>query len=143
MEGKILAIDYGKKRVGVATGDLSMKMAFPRVVIENKGLDFLIREIGIICEELNPKIVLVGWPMNMSVEMMDNKMMREVRIFFDHMLIHLSPLNVEVRLVDERLSTFEAEDLLRSSKISSRDLKKNSDAVAAQIILQRYFDEMP
>ncbi len=140
MEGKILAIDYGEKRVGVATGDLALRMAFPKAVIENKNSDYLLSQVCDLCREVAPKVVIVGWPMNMEDGMDDNKMMLGVKKFFDRLVVALASDSIEFRLIDERLSSFEAEDLLRNSNISSRDFKKGSDAVAAQLILQRYFD---
>lgn len=142
MEGKILAIDYGRKRVGIATGDLSVKIAFPRVVIQNKNLDFLLCSIVDLCHEVDAKTVIVGWPLNMNPGEVDNNMMKEVKIFFNKLVVLLKPEGRQVLLIDERLSSFEAESLLRNSDISSRDSRKQSDAVAAQIILQRFFDSL-
>lgn len=135
-----MALDYGKHRVGVAVGDFSVKMAFPRCVIENKNRKFLINSIFSICAELNPVIVLVGLPMNMEENLEDNKMMVEVKKFAGD-LKKVLPRQVEIKLWDERLSSFEAESLIRSSDISSKEAKSFADSVAAQVILNRFFEE--
>lgn len=124
--GKILAIDYGSKRIGLASGDLEHKIAFPRDVLENKGNVFE-RIVG-LCNELQVVLVVVGWPLSMKEEQQKNPILKGVRSFVND----LGRSGFRVELVDERLSSFEA---------AGKKLEKGPlDAHAAQIILQRYFD---
>lgn len=136
-----MALDYGKKRVGVATGDLALRMAFPKDVIENKNRAFLLSEIIKLCDEVKPVLVLLGLPLNMDDKLLENKMLVEVKKFQVDLERLLKSKDIDLKLFDERLTSFEAEKLLSESGISSRDFRSSSDAVAAQLILQRYFDE--
>ncbi len=136
---KVLSLDYGKKRVGVASGDTEFGIAFPRMVIENKGLSGLIEKIKDICDELGVSKIVVGLPLNMDREEKDNEMVVEVRYFVKELREGL--VEVEVEFFDERLSSFEANKLLDDVKKHSRKLSLGKDAYAAQIILQRFFDK--
>lgn len=140
MEGKVLALDYGKSRVGVAVGDFSVKMAFPKCVILNKSRIFLLDALSKLVTEVNPVVIVIGLPFHMEAEHRSNAMVSEIEKFVDD-LTKILPQEIAVKLLDERLSTFEAEDLIRNSNISSREAKSFSDAVAAQIILNRFFEE--
>lgn len=139
-KGKVLGIDYGKKRVGIASGDLEIGMAFPREVIENKGLEYLIESIRVICDEYLVVKIIVGLPLNMDREEEDNEMVQEVRYFVKELRNVLS--EIDVQFFDERLSSFEAKDLLDDANAKSGKEKLGKDAYAAQVILQRYFDKM-
>lgn len=136
---KVLSLDYGKKRVGVASGDTEFGIAFPRMVIENKGLSGLIEKIKDICDELGVSKIVVGLPLNMDREEEDNEMVVEVRYFVKELREVL--VEVEVEFFDERLSSFEANKLLDDVKKHSGKLSLGKDAYAAQIILQRFFDK--
>jgi putative holliday junction resolvase len=128
--GKVLALDYGSKNIGVATGDFQFKMAFPRDVIANKGLESVLEALLSICNELNVELVVLGLPLNMKAEHKENKIEKDVRALKSA----LEEVGVKVELVDERLSSFEAKQLTGK--------KRDVDAEAAQIILQRYFDNL-
>lgn len=138
--GKVLALDYGKKRVGVASGDAGFSIAFPRAVIENKGVDKLVVEIRELCAELEVNTVVVGLPLNMDRENEDNEMVQEVRYFVKELRNVLGDINVE--FFDERLSSFEANALLDDAREKAGKEKLGKDAYAAQVILQRFFDKI-
>lgn len=123
-----MALDYGTKRIGLASGDLEVKIAFPRGVIENKGIDFVIERVLALSEELDVKNIIIGLPLSMKEEQKPNKILSEI----DNLSELLSKNGLKVFLVDERLSSFEASNLTGQ--------KFKIDAHAAQIILQRYFD---
>jgi putative Holliday junction resolvase len=137
MKGKVLAIDYGSKRVGIATGDAEFGIAFPRGVLENKGVPILIAEIKKLCDELEVDLVVVGLPLNMEREHEINKITNDVRYFVKELREALE--GIEVELFDERLSTFEGKELMEDIKKRSAKAKLGRDAYAAQIILQRFF----
>lgn len=127
-KGKVLALDYGTKRIGLASGDLEHKIAFPRDIISNKG-DAL-KRIFDLCKELDIVLVVVGWPLQMQEERSVNPIMPELKRFVER----LEKMGLKIQLLDERLSSFEAKELTGESR--------NVDAHAAQIILQRYFDAL-
>lgn len=132
-KGKVLGVDYGTRRVGVASGDLEIGIAFPRTVLENRGIDFVVARLAEICVELEVKVVVVGLPLNMKIEHGENKIMGELRKFVEK--IKKSLKNIEVVLFDERLSTFEAGELMDKYQLTGPD-----DLYAAQIVLQRFFE---
>ena len=111
---KVLALDYGTKRVGVASGEADFRIAFPRAVIENKGVEGLVEEINRLCEELEVDTIVVGLPLNMDEEHEENEMMQEVRHFVKELRERVGDIDVE--LFDERLSTFEGKDLMRDAE---------------------------
>ncbi len=130
---KVLAIDYGRKRIGIATGDLDVKIAFPRDIIQNKKDVF--EQILLLVNELDVNLVVVGLPLNMEEGHKENPIMKDVLKLVEK----LKKESLEVELVDERLSSFEAKDLTKTSKPG---YNMHLDAHAAQIILQRYFDNL-
>lgn len=134
-KGKVLAIDYGKKRIGVASGDIEMGIAFPRVVIQNKSLPYVLGEISKMCKDLDVKMMVIGLPLSMQEDQRENRIMKDVKTFVDTLTATFK--DVEIALFDERLSSFEAEQLMSEYKIEGPD-----DLYAAQIILQRFFNKM-
>ena len=132
-KGKVLAIDYGTKRVGIATGDLELKMAFPRTILNNQGN--LFKDILDLVHELDVKLIIVGLPLNMKDTHAENPIMKDVLKLVDD----IKSEGIKVETIDERLSSFEAKDLSVPTKKNTR---YRLDAHAAQIILQRYFDNL-
>ena len=138
-KGKVLALDYGKKRIGVASGDFELKIAFPREIIENREINYVVSKLSALCEELGVGIVIVGLPLNMEDGQKENAIMADVKIFVDTFRKVVGD-KIEVLLFDERLSSFEAKALAMASSKPVRGKKILVDAHAAQIILQRFFD---
>jgi putative Holliday junction resolvase len=139
-KGKVLALDYGKKRVGLATGDFEFGIAFPREVILNNGISDLIEKIVSFCDEFQVSLIVVGLPLNMDFEEIENDMVTEVRYFVSELRKQLND-DIEVRFLDERLSSFEAKELMNDAKSIGDKKSFGKDAYAAQIILQRFFDK--
>jgi len=137
--GKFLALDYGKKRIGVATGEADFGMAFPRSVIKNISFELVIDELKDLCEELDVGCIVVGLPLNMDHEDEENEITKEVKKFTDKLQKAVG--EIEVVLFDERLSTFEAKELMRRSAGDGDKKLLGKDAYSAQIILQRFFDK--
>lgn len=140
-KGKAVCIDYGRKRIGVATGSLEMKMAFPKEVFENKGIEKVVLRVIELVSESGANLLVLGYPLSME-EGQKNLMMKEVEKV-EEALKNALPKEVEVVLFDERLSSFEAQDVfkdLREKGIVNRGTA--DDSYAAQITLQRYFDSM-
>lgn len=135
---KVLALDYGSKRCGVATGDFDFGIAFPRAVIENKGDEYLFTELKKVIDEYGISTVVIGLPLRMEADRPDNPIMEGVKRFYDFAKEEAPEL--EFVLFDERLSSFEADELI--GDLESKDAGAlGRDAYAAQVILQRFFDK--
>ena len=131
--GSILAIDYGLKRIGLAVSDPGRVFAFPCGVIENKDINYVISEIKKVISGKEIDLMIVGMPYNMDKS--KSEMAKNVENFIK---IIKEKLGLEVRAVDERLSSFTAEENLRDSNISSKKMKKYIDSEAARVILEEF-----
>jgi putative Holliday junction resolvase len=133
---KILGIDYGERRIGIAISDENQKVAFPKFVLKNdKELFSNLREI--IEEEEISKIVLGE---SKDFKMKDNPIMEEINSFKDDLE---DKFDLEVVLHPEVLSSHQAAKMAwsASDKSSAREAKNEMiDASSATIILQSYLD---
>lgn len=134
-KGKVLAIDYGTTNIGLSSGDLEMKVAFPRSILENKSFEYVSGKLLQICDEFEVKLVVIGLPLRMNEEEEENMIMKKLRKFVNKFEPLLKARGIEIELLDERLSTFEAREIMERYNLKGED-----DMLAAQIILQRYFD---
>ena len=126
-----LGIDYGEKRVGLATGSDETKLASPFFILENKGRDFLLTEIKKFCGEENIEKIVVGMPLTMASER--GPQAEEVLKFIDFLKNNLS---VGVEMEDERFTSAMVDKLMAESGVKDRD------AISAMIILQSFFDHV-
>ncbi len=132
---KLLAIDHGDKRMGIAASDPLGMMAHPLEFIPSEPFDeFLIRLKEILAERETEQII-VGMPRNMDGSIGPQALKVE-----DFVAVLKKSVTVSVRTWDERLTTVMAEDKLREAGVSVRDAKKKVDASAAAVMLQDYMD---
>lgn len=125
---KLLGVDYGARRVGLAIADIESKLAMPLFVIENNK-DFWQRFLKIINEEAIEAIV-VGWPVSLNESDAFGETSLEIESFINELGKFISmPIYKE----DERFSS----DLAK--RLTGEKGKKRDD-VAASIILQSYID---
>jgi putative Holliday junction resolvase len=130
----IAAIDYGRRRLGVAATDSAGIAAFPVGVIQRRSLKHDLAVLNTQLCELGAALVIVGWPLNMDGTV--GPAAREAERFAQHLR---EATGLEVELYDERLSTFEAEQRLKSaSKPSHRGAPV--DAAAAAVILESWLN---
>ena len=136
--GTLMAFDFGEKRIGVATGETILKTAHALTTIEAEQNDVKFARIAKLITEWQPSLLIVGLPTYMDGE--------------PHLLTNLAKkfaqrlegrFNLPVIMVDERLSSAEAAQSLSVAGVSSIKQKAMIDAVAAQTILQSYFDATP
>ena len=134
---KILAIDHGDKRMGIAASDPLGMMAHPLEFIPSEPFDeFLIRLKEILAERETEQII-VGMPRNMDGSIGPQALKVE-----DFVAVLKKSVTVPVRTWDERLTTVVAEDKLREAGVNMRDAKKKVDASAAAVMLQDYMDSL-
>ena len=133
--GRWLGIDHGSKRVGIAVGDASVEIATPLTVIDATGQDSprIIERIGQLASEHGASGAVVGWPLNMDdTEGPQGKIARQFAMEL------ASETDLDVRLWDERLSSFEADQALAGT-FTRKQKKNRQDAIAAAVILQDFF----
>jgi len=136
----IVAIDFGLRRIGVASGDTLTRSAHPRTTISNgpNGPDW--EALNRILADTRPARIAVGEPYNADGS--ESPLTGAVRHFATE-LARRSGLSVD--LVDERWSSQDAEERLRGERASGerrrRVTKEAIDAVAAAVILERWFEQ--
>lgn len=133
--GTILAFDFGKKRIGVAMGELELKMAHPLTTISEKA-DARFQAIAKLIQEWQPVRLIVGLPMHMDGA--EHEMTEQCRRFARQLQ---GRFNLETELVDERLTSAEAESMLADMGRGGQEDKHLIDQLAAQRILQAYLDQ--
>ena len=130
--GKILAIDYGKKRIGIAISDSEKSIAFPLKTIENKEIFLYLKEI-IQSEKI--EAIVLGEPKTLNNK--ENILFLEV-INFRKKIISL--FSLPVHLVDERFSSKIASKIILDANIKKMKRRDKSllDKVSASLILETY-----
>lgn len=130
---RILGLDLGTKTLGVAITDRSNTLASKLCTIRYNNYEDLIKELRVIIEEKEITKLVLGLPKNM-----DNSMGFASQRSLDFKEILISEFGLEVILVDERLSTVEAERYLIDLDMRRSKRKQVIDGVAACIILETY-----
>ena len=134
-KGRILAIDFGSKRVGLALSDISQFLASPLETVENKGYHFLVQEIVRIVYRENVKGILVGEPLHMDGSVSD--MSKRARRLANKLK---AAVPVPVLMWDERLTSQSAKDILIQTGKSPSRQRHRIDQIAAAALLQSFLD---
>jgi len=132
---RVLGIDYGERRVGLALSDPMGIIAKPFKVIDRKTTSDYIAEILNITKEKNANIIVVGLPLTLKGE---QSKQTEVVIKFIRELKQVGELPVIA--IDERLSSVSAKKSLQAQGVKTGHEKSRVDETAAAIILQEYLD---
>lgn len=135
---RIMGLDYGSKTVGVAISDPLLFIAQPQETIfrerENKLRKTLAR-IEELVNEYEVQEVVLGFPLNM-----DGTGSERAKKTLEFKDILEKRLRMRVILQDERLSTFQAEEVLKEAQIRRKDMKLYVDKIAASYILQDFLN---
>ncbi len=130
---RTLGLDVGDRRVGVAISDPDGHIAVPLRTLQRSVVDDVVKSIAGLVAEEDVSSIVVGLPLRMDGTV--GTQAESVKEFVRQLL---AAVGVPVTLWDERLSTVQADQLLRSG--GSRKRKAEQDALAAAIILQGYLD---
>lgn len=136
--GRILALDYGKRRIGVAISDPTRTLASPvTTLVRRAGKRPPWAQLRQIVEEGEVEEVVIGLPLDLAGE--EGDWASEVRSFGDDLVRRFG---LPVHWMDERLSSVRAEEAVRSIGLrkKEREKKERIDAAAAAIILQDYLE---
>lgn len=126
---KLLGIDYGESKIGLAIGEIASGLATPYDVIKNRNWNQVFDDLKGVCDKERIDKIVVGVPVNHSAE--TSKQIDKVNKFMSQ-LSEFSGLPVDG--IDERFSTQEAQKLIEKGKAHDDDL-------AAMLILQNYIDK--
>ena len=132
---RILALDLGKKRVGIAVSDPLGVTAQGLSTYERRNRRADLDYVTGLIREHDVEITVVGLPLHMSGD--DGRQAEHARHFADALARHSG---VQVALWDERLTTVEASRVLRESGVSLEKRKRAVDRLSAVLILQNYLD---
>ncbi len=130
---RILGLDVGTKRIGVALSDALLITAQGLDTIYRKDLKSDLETIKKIADENSVSEIVVGLPLNMSGTYSEKT--KEVAAFIDSLK---GACAIPVKTWDERLTSLQAERIMLESDMSRDKRKRLSDKIAAQIILQSY-----
>ena len=134
---KAMGIDYGEARIGVALSDLLKMLASPYTTYHTKGTDEDYQYFVDLIVKEKVDTLVVGLPYNMQGE--EQAIAVKAREFANT----LSKLSgCKLVLIDERMTSVVAEDILRQKYRDWRERKQHLDEVAAMVILQDYLDTL-
>lgn len=132
---RILSIDYGEVRVGLAMSDITNTIATGLdTLVINKNKKILIEKVKELVEEYKIEKIVIGYPKNMNGTL--SQKTEEV----DKIIKKLEALEIEIVKWDERLTTVSAYMTMRDLGIKQTQKNKYADKLAATSILQDYLE---
>ena len=134
-KSRLLGLDLGTKRIGIAICDDRQSIATPLITVKNEGVKRLVDELKLIIKENNIEGIVVGNPINM-----DGSLGPSAQSVKDICLYISKSIEIPLCLWDERLSTIGAFNLSSELDINVSKKLKNIDKNAAAFILQGVLD---
>ncbi len=132
--GRILGLDYGESRIGLALSDSAKIIASPYCTIPNRNFNWLMDKLNQIILDKNVESFVVGLPIGMNGK--DTIQTKKVRSFAKTLKV----FNIAIYFQDERLSSISAKKSLIKQNIKTGHNKKLIDDTAAAIFLQQFLD---
>ena len=132
---RLIGLDLGTKRIGIAICDDKRKIASPYKTIEYKNMEYLVNELKNIIKDNNIFAVIIGNPVNM-----DGSFGKSAQSINDKAKVIEKELDLIIAMWDERLSTSGAFNISSNLDINFSKKKKNIDEKAAAFILQGALD---
>ena len=137
LPGTVLAFDFGEKRIGVAVGERELAQAHPLTTIRSEANAARFAVIAALIAEWQPVSLVVGLPL--ALDGTPHAMTARCTRFANQLR---GRFGLPVDYAEERLTSVEAEQRLREGGHSIKSAREQIDSVAAQIILQCYFDNV-
>ena len=132
---RILALDIGEKRVGVAVSDPDERVASPICVLPADEVRTCAKPFARVLEDWQPDLLLCGLPVTLSGE--EGPQAQRIRPFAEHIA---KTTGLPLEFADERLSSSEAKRSLREKGLSEKAMRGKVDMIAASIFLQSWLD---
>jgi len=134
---RVIAIDYGRQRIGIAMTDITKTIAYPfKIVLAKNTIEETIDEILNVLKIYIPETekIIIGLPI--KLDNTESKMTLEVKKFAE---VFKTKTNISIEFIDERLSSKMVErDLKENLKLNRKKRSKIVDPIAATILLQNY-----
>ncbi|MCK5475891.1 MAG: Holliday junction resolvase RuvX [Candidatus Pacebacteria bacterium] len=131
---KILGIDYGDRKIGLALSDKDRKLASRFLTLENRSMKNTIRDIKEIIVKEEIEEIIIGIPIGLKTE---SEQTQKTRIFIDDLL---KKINITVETMNEVFTSKMAEENLLNSGVKRENFREVIDQEAARIILQDHLD---
>ena len=131
---RLIGIDHGSRRIGVAIGDTETSMAFARAAILRRNLEVDLAAIEALADAESAELVVLGLPLNMDGTEGDQA--AAARAFGEQLVGR----GMRIAYQDERLSSWEAGERLADAGRRPRRESGEVDSTAARLILQEYLD---
>ena len=135
-EATILAFDFGTRRIGVAVGNALTRVAHALTTIDGEVSAARFKAIASLIDEWRPDLLVVGRPLHADGS--EHEMTARAERFARQLA---GRFGLDVTRVDERFTTLAADSELAGAGVRGRRRRAARDAVAAQLILQSWFDE--
>ena len=132
--GRILGVDYGDTRIGLAISDNTKSIAFPYQTVQNKNTKYVIEFLEKLIIKKKIDCFVIGLPIGLNGK--DTNQTKKVRLFAET----LEVLNVSIFFQDERLTSVTAKKSLIEENIKTGYMKEKIDERAASIFLQQFID---
>lgn len=136
-QGKIMALDYGEVRIGIAMTDMLQTIASPFETYKRKSVEKDLDYLVDIAKENYVSEIIMGLPLNMDGTEGDRA--SKTREFGDKLK---EKSGLEIVYVDERLTSVEAEEILIESGMRREKRKEVIDKIAASLILESYLNRL-
>ncbi len=133
---RILAVDYGDRRTGLAATDYTGTIISPLPLVEATSAAECAKAVGALARERETQLIVVGLPLTNRDE--EGPRAQRTRGFINLLEKRCS---CPITTMDERYSTDEAHDLLKQAGLKAARRKQLADSTAAVIILQRYLSQ--
>ncbi len=132
---RILALDIGEKRVGIAVSDPDERVASPVCVLPANEVQSVAKSFRRVLEDWEPELLLCGLPVTLSGE--EGPQAQRIRAFAADLSKRLA---IPYEYADERLSSAEAKRSLREKGLAEKDMRGKVDMIAACLFLQSWLD---
>ena len=132
---RVLALDIGDVRVGIASGDTASRIASPVKVLFLEEVRACARPFRLILEDHEPELLVCGLPYSLSGE--EGPQAAHIRELAEAIS---STCGIPLEFCDERLSSAEAKRILREQGLSEKEMRGKVDSVAASLFLEAWLE---
>lgn len=132
---KVLALDIGEKRIGIAVGDTETKIAIPLNNMSAQEVLSLSVSFRNLVGDHEPELLLVGLPLTLAGQ--EGKQAQGIRRTAQRIA---ASLGIPLAFEDERLSSAQAKRYLREAGFTEKEMRGKIDMLAASIVLQAFLD---